>query len=134
MAEIKKFVHHGASKVTRLILENVHKKLPMLKIEFTRIHAPKYPHLVDQLEFLANVVEDYVELADKELPMGTVAEAAFALAYVHKQTDLIPDQNPEFGYADDSSVVRCVLMENERALRAYALRHKLDWAGVTVKP
>ncbi len=134
MAEIKKFVHHGASKVTRRIVEGIHKKLPMLKMEFSQINAPKYPHLVNQLEFLADAIEDYMEGADKDLPMGVIAETAFALAYVHKQTDLIPDCIPEFGYADDSSVVRCVLMENEKALREYADRHDMNWKTVTVKP
>ncbi|MGB0581913.1 MAG: hypothetical protein ACPGVU_19635 [Limisphaerales bacterium] len=134
MAEIKKFVHHGASQVNQMILEGIHKQLPMLKIEFAQINAPKFPHLVEQIEFLAAVLEDYVEAADKEIPLGTVAEAAFALAYVHKQTDLIPNSNPDIGYADDSSVTRCVLMENERVLREYAIRHDLDWEQVTLNP
>jgi uncharacterized membrane protein YkvA (DUF1232 family) len=134
MAEIKKFVHHGASEVNLHILEGIHKALPMLKIEFAQINAPKYPHLVEQLEFLADVIEDYMEGADKDVPLGTVAEAAFALAYAHKQTDLIPNNIPGFGYLDDSSVVRCVLMENERALKAYAIRHDLEWSNVTIKP
>lgn len=134
MAEIKKFVHHGASEVNQRILEGIHKKLPMLKIEFSQINAPKYPHLVEQLEFLADVIEDFMEGADKGIPLGTVAEAAFALAYAHKQTDLIPNVASEFGYLDDSSVVRCVLMENERALKEYAIRHDLEWADVTIKP
>jgi hypothetical protein len=40
----------------------------------------------------------------------------------------------EFGYADDSAVVRAVLMENEKVLAAYAKRHKLNWKKITVKP
>ena len=134
MAEIVKFVHHGAAQVTPRILEGIHQKLPLLKLEFAQIHAPKFPHLVEQLEFLADVVEDFVEGADKEMPLCVVAEAAFALAYVHKQHDLIPDSNAQFGYADDSSVTRAVLMENEKVLAAYAKRHKLNWNKVTVKP
>lgn len=134
MAEIVQFVHRGAAQVTPTILEGIHRKLPMLKIEFAQINAPNHPHLVEQLEFLADVVEDNVEGADKEVPLVVVAEAAFALAYAHKQRDLIPDSNVEFGYADDSAVVRAVLMENERVLSAYAKRHHLNWNKVTVKP
>ena len=48
--EIADFVHHNAAKVTPQILHGVHLKLPQLKLEFAEIHAPKYPHLVDQLE------------------------------------------------------------------------------------
>ncbi len=134
MAEIVQFVHRGAAQVTPKILEGIHHKLPMLKMEFAQINAPKFPHLVEQLEFLADVVEDFVEGADKDVPLVVVAEAAFALAYAHKQRDLIPDGNLEFGYADDSSVVRAVLMENERVLSDYAKRHHLNWNRVTVKP
>ena len=133
MAEIVKFVRHGAAQVTPKILDGIHRKLPMLKMEFAQIHAPKFPHLVEQIEFLADVVEDFVEGADKEMPLFAVAEAAFALAYVHKQHDLIPDTNEQFGYADDSGVVRAVLMENEKVLAAYAKRHHLNWNLVTVK-
>jgi uncharacterized membrane protein YkvA (DUF1232 family) len=134
MPEIAMFVRHGAAQITPKILKGVHGKLPFLKVEFAQINAPKYPHLVDQLEFLANVVEDYAEGADEDLPMVAVASAAFALVYAHRQMDLIPDHNPDYGFADDSAVVRAVLMDHERALEAYARRQHLDWTKVTVQP
>jgi uncharacterized membrane protein YkvA (DUF1232 family) len=134
MAEIAKFVRHGAAQVTPRILTGVHKKLPMLKIEFAQINAPKFPHLVEQLEFLANVVEDFAEGADMDVPYSTLCAAVFGIAYVHKQYDLIPDHHPEFGFTDDSAVVRAVLMEHERVLSDYANRHKLNWARITVRP
>ncbi|MBI3881103.1 MAG: hypothetical protein HY301_13710 [Verrucomicrobia bacterium] len=134
MSEIAKFVHHGAAKVTALTLRKVHKKLPLLKVEFAQINAPKFPHLVDQLEFLADVVEDYAEGKADELPLTAAAESVFALAYAHRQLDLIPDSNPDYGYADDSSVVRCVLMEHERVFADYAQQHGLSWSKITVKP
>lgn len=133
MAEIAKFVNHGASKITPKVLKGVHKKLPYLKVEFASINAPKFPHLVDQLEFLADIVEDFAEGADDELPYNTVANAVFALIYAHRQFDLIPDTNPDFGHADDSSVVRVVLMEHERVFEEYANRHHRNWAKITVK-
>lgn len=133
VAEIVKFLHHGASRVTPRVLRGVHKKLPMLKVEFAQINAPKFPHLVEQLEFLADVVEDFAEGADDDLPYTTVACACFALIYTHRQSDLIPDANPDFGFADDSSVVRAVLMEHEKVLADFAHRHKINWAKITVK-
>jgi len=132
MPEITKFVRHGGTQITPKILNGVHKKLPMLKMEFAQINAPKYPHLVEQLEFLANVVEDFAEDADPDLPYVAVAEATFALVYAHRQMDLIPDRNEEFGRADDSAVVRAVLMEHERVLADFAQRHRLNWAKITL--
>ena len=134
MSEIAQFVHHGASKVTPLTLRAMHKKLPMLKVEFTQIDAPKFPHLFDQLEFLANVVEDFIEGTADELPFVTVAGAVFALIYAHRQTDLIPDSIPYWGHADDSSVVRAVLIEHEKALAAYAQKIGMSWAKISIDP
>ena len=74
MSEIAEFLHHGAEQITPKILEGIHKKLPALKLEFAEIDAPKYPHLTEQLEFLAGVVEDYVEGADDTLPLVARSE------------------------------------------------------------
>ena len=68
MPEIAKFVNSGAGSITPAIAEKVLRQLPQWKLEFTQINAPKFPHLVDQLEFLADAVEDAIEGAYKELP------------------------------------------------------------------
>src|SRR6266581_2677461 len=120
MSEFVAYVNHGASRITATIAEQVLRQLPMWKVEFTQINAPKYPHLVDQLEFLANAVEDFAEGAYKELPYFAFAEAVFALTYAHKKIDIIPDLIPNSGRADDSSVVRAVLIQNEKAFAQYA--------------
>ena len=132
MSEIAEFLHHGAEQITPKTLDGIHKKLPALKLEFAEINAPEFPHLVEQLDFLAGVVEDYVEGIDHALPLVAVAEAAYALAYAHKQLGLIPNHLPHIGHADESSIVRTILIENERALSEYAERHETNW--VTVKP
>src|SRR4051812_4345729 len=134
MAEIAQFVQHGASKITPIILRGVYKKLPILKVEFAQINAPNYPHLVDQLEFLTNVIEDCVEGTADELPLVTVAAATFAVIYKYRDTDIIPDSIPEWGHADDSSVVRAVLIEHERVLATFAAKIGVAWSKVTVNP
>ena len=133
MSEIVEFVHHNAARVSPKILQGIHAKLPQLKLEFAEIHAPKYPHLVDQLELLADVIEDYAEGADQEIPYFVIAEASFALAYAHNQTHLIPDHVADIGFADESAVVRTVMIENEKALSEYCKRHGLDFAEVTTE-
>ncbi|MGH8025068.1 MAG: hypothetical protein ACRED1_15875, partial [Limisphaerales bacterium] len=104
------------------------------KLEFTQIEAPKFPHLVDQLEFLADAVEDAVEGAYKELPYAAVAQAVFALLYTHKKTSILPDSLLELGRADDSSVVRAVLIQNEKAFAIYAGKLGFDWKKITSQP
>jgi uncharacterized membrane protein YkvA (DUF1232 family) len=134
MPEIANYVNHGATHITPAVVEKVLRNLPMWKVQFTQINAPQFPHLVNQLEFLADAVEDYAEGADKELPLVAVAQAVFALMYAHKKTDIIPDFVPKLGHADDSSVVRAVLIQNEKTLAAYATRHGVNWTRITSKP
>ena len=134
MPEIAKFVNHGAASVTPAIAEKVMRQLPQWKLEFTQINAPQFPHLVDQLEFLADAIEDVVEGAYKDLPYHAVAQAVFALVYVHKKMGIIPGSVLELGRADDSSVVRAVLIQNEKPFAAYAGLHGVNWQEVTSQP
>jgi uncharacterized membrane protein YkvA (DUF1232 family) len=131
MSEIAKFVNHGAATITPAIAEKVLRHLPQWKLEFTQITAPKFPHLVDQLEFLADAVEDAVEGAYKDLPFVAVAQAVFALVYAHKKMGVIPDSILELGRADDSSVVRATLIQNEKAFAIYAGKQGVDWREIT---
>jgi uncharacterized membrane protein YkvA (DUF1232 family) len=131
MSEIAKFVNRGAASITPAIAENVLRHLPQWKLEFTQINAPKFPHLVDQLEFLADAVEDVVEGAYKELPFVAVAQAVFALLYAHKKMGIIPDGILELGGADNSSVVRALLIQNEKAFAIYAGKQGVDWRKIT---
>lgn len=110
------------------------RKLPLWKAEFTQIEAPTFPHLVDQLEFLADAVEDTAEGAYKELPYCALGGAVFALLYAHRTVDLIPDYRVQVGRADDSSVVRAVLIQHEKAFSKYAETRGLDWRRITSNP
>ena len=134
MAEIVHFVTRGGMMITPAIVENVLRNLPLWKVEFAQINAPKYPHLVDQLEFLANAVEDFAEGAYKDLPYKAAGEAVFALTYAHKRVDIIPDFLHDMGRSDDSSIVRAVLIQNEKAFAKYAAAQGQDWARITSNP
>jgi uncharacterized membrane protein YkvA (DUF1232 family) len=134
MAEIAAFAQRGASRVTPKIMNNLLHRLPMLKAEFTQIHAPKFPHLVEQLEFLADVVEDFAEGAYKDIPYAAAAAAAFAIIYTHRLLDIIPDFIAKVSFEDDSAVVRAVLIMFERDFEKYAHAQHLNWKKVTVDP
>ncbi len=134
MGEIVKFVHRGAARVTPSMLKGIHKAIPLLKLEFASIDDPIYPHLPEQLQFLADVVEDFLEGEAEDLPYVTIASAAFALIYAHRQHDLIPDSIETFGHADDSAVVRAVLIEHERALADHAQKARLRWESLSLQP
>jgi uncharacterized membrane protein YkvA (DUF1232 family) len=134
MAEIADFVNRGAATITPAIVDKILRQLPHWKLEFTQIHEPMFPHLADQLEFLADVVEDFAEGAYKDLPFHAVSQAAFALLYAHKKMGIIPDSVLSLGRADDSSVVRAVLIQNEKAFAIYAASQDVDWSKITSQP
>jgi len=131
MPEIANFVNNGAASISPAVAEKVLRQLPQWKLEFSQIHAPKFPHLVVQLSFLSDAVEDTMEGAYKELPYAAIAQALFALIYAHKKAGVIPVTVPELGRADDSSVVRAVLIQNEKAFAIYAGKQGLDWRKIT---
>ncbi len=134
MSEFVDYVNHGAALITPRVVDQVLRHLPLWKVEFTQINAPKFPHLVDQLEFLANAVEDAAEGAYKDLPYVAFAQALFALTYAHKKVDVIPDFILNVGRADDSSVVRAALIQNEKAFAKYAAAQGVDWSRITSQP
>jgi uncharacterized membrane protein YkvA (DUF1232 family) len=134
MSEIAKFVNNGSSSVTPAMAEKILHHLPQWKLEFTQINAPKFPHLVDQLEFLADAVEDAIDGAYKDLPYTAIAQSVFALIYAHKKMGIIPDGILELGRADDSSVVRAVLIQNEKAFAIYAGSQGINWEKITSRP
>jgi hypothetical protein len=59
----------------------------------------QFPHLQQQLKLLTDFLED---TAADVFPAGSEAsrkETAFALRYMAKEADIIPDSAPEIGYA-----------------------------------
>jgi len=134
MPEIAAFVNRGAATITPMMVDQLLRHLPQWKLEFTQIHEPLFPHLADQLEFLADAVEDTAEGAYKDLPYIAFAQAVFALIYSHKKVGIIPDSVLSLGRADDSSVVRAVLIQSEKALAIYAASQNKDWSQITSQP
>src|SRR5215475_12664786 len=134
MSEIVNFVNRGAASITPAITEKVLRQLPQWKLEFTQIYAPLFPHLVDQLEFLADAVEDTAEGAYKDLPYLAFSQAVFALLYAHKKVGIIPDSVLNLGRADDSSVVRAFLIQNEKAFAIYSSSPHLASSRIKSEP
>ena len=134
MAEIVEFVNRGAATITPGVVEKMLRHLPQWKLEFTQIYEPLFPHLGSQLDFLANALEDSVEGAYKDLPFSAIAQATFALLYAHKKVGIIPDAVLNLGRADDSSVVRAALIQNEKAFAIYAATQDIEWGKVTSQP
>src|SRR5690606_33709205 len=108
MAELAEFVRHGANRITPREVQEIYRKLPVIKVSLAEIEAPQFPHLIEQLQFMGNLIEDFVEKKAEDVPYAAIASAAFAILYTQKEVDIIPDTVPMVGFADDSGVVRVV--------------------------
>lgn len=132
-SEIAEFVENGSRHISPYQMQKLLHQIGILKVEFTQINEPSLPHLVDQLEFLADAVEDAAEGSYLHLPYYAIGAAAFALIYAHKAVDIIPDTVEGFGHTDDSSIVRYVLMKYDKEFQSYAESRGLSWETITTK-
>ena len=131
---ISEYVEQRAPLLTSEQLDQLRADLPLLNVRFAAIAMPQFPHLQQQLKLLADFFED---TADGVFPAGSDAsrkEAAFALSYTAKETDIIPDSVPEIGYADDSIIVRTVLSRHEDIFRDYCRFRKIRWSKIYFAP
>jgi uncharacterized membrane protein YkvA (DUF1232 family) len=131
---ISEYVEQCAPLLTSEQLDQLRADLPLLNVRFAAIAMPQFPHLQQQLKLLADFFED---TADGVFPAGSDAsrkEAAFALIYTAKETDIIPDSVPEIGYADDSIIVRTVLSRHEDIFRDYCRFRKIRWSKIYFAP
>ena len=113
--ELNDFIQSQACALSLAELDRLTADLPALRERFATIPAQTYPYLAEQLQFLSVAVEDQV-VRD---PAGQiVGEAAFALLYFKRATDLIPDSIPGMGLLDDAMMVRIVLGRHEQAFKS----------------
>jgi Protein of unknown function (DUF1232) len=56
-----------------------------------------------------------------------VGEAAFALLYFQRATDLVPDSIHGMGLLDDAMIVRIVLSRHEQAFKSSSHAYNLSW-------
>jgi uncharacterized membrane protein YkvA (DUF1232 family) len=104
--ELKDFISDGASRITPAHLDKLVRMLPMIRLSVTQV--TEFPSLPDQVEFLAEILEDFHAGLNRSIPFTAIAESAFALFYLRRATDIIPDSISRTGYADDEAIITAV--------------------------
>ncbi len=126
--EISNFVQRGSQKITQQEAESFRQQLPALKVKVEELQVPEYPKLRRRLRLLAEIYEDVLDGVYLKLPYTTLAETVFALSYLLKDNDIIPDSVPGIGMADDASIVSAVFLRNEAAIADYASSKNYPWS------
>ncbi len=134
MSDLAEFIRRGRRRVTPATVDVFRQQLPLLQVKMAEVNAPRQPHLWDQTEFLIRFVEDMADGMIRDYPYEMFAESLFALLYLLKEVDVIPDTISGSGYADDSAIVRYALHDFEPEFRRYAVENTIDWEKVTLAP
>lgn len=71
------------------------------------------------LQTMGSMVTDYANGSYKEIPKETIVAALAAIVYVVSPIDLIPDNIPVVGYADDAALVSFVLSQVHKDVESY---------------
>jgi uncharacterized membrane protein YkvA (DUF1232 family) len=104
--QLQQFVIDGARRITPHYVSKLVRRLPEIRLMATQI--ADFPQLPDQVEFLAELIEDFYSGLNQDIPYTAIAEAAFALSYLRNGVDIIPDRIPDIGYADDAAIIAMV--------------------------
>jgi uncharacterized membrane protein YkvA (DUF1232 family) len=133
MNGIHEFVIRGGQTVSAGQMDAFRRKLPFLKVKAEMIDTPDFPHLKPQTDFLVRYAEDVLDGVYPCSDLQAIAETIFALSYLLKEVDIIPDSVPHLGLADDSVVLRAVLKGHETEFRTFAMKSELDFDSVTTE-
>lgn len=127
--DFDEFVESGGRKVTPATLQRLALLLPDLREKFNSVIAPGFKNAPAQFEFAACIVEAVAADSYRDLSYAAIGEAAFALLYLSRAVDIIPDCIDRLGYLDDAAVVATVLERNAVEFARFASHTGGDWAA-----
>ena len=120
--DLQQFILDGARRITPARLAKLVRKLPEVRLVATQV--TEFPQLPDQVEFLSQLIEDFYSGLSPDIPYVAIAEGAFALSYLRKGIDIIPDSISGVGYADDAAIINTVFETYKQAFLDYVLARK----------
>lgn len=134
MNDFQEFVTSGAKKITPAQIARFEQDLPLVLAKINEVDPPLQPHLRCQAQFLVRYVEDCLDSTFVPDDVGALAEAIFALMYLHKGVDIIPDAIPDIGYSDDSAIIRTVLVGHIPEFTRYGEATNNPFSQLSVQP
>src|SRR5258708_36688228 len=101
--DLKTFILEGARRITPVRLGRLVRQLPEIRLAATQV--TEFPQLPDQVEFLAQLLEDFYSGLSPDIPYTEIAEADFALSYLRRGIVIIPYSVSGVGCAVEVSFI-----------------------------
>lgn len=132
MSTISDFVIQGGQSITAGQVDAFRSHLAAYKLKAETLEATGHHDIRDQALFLLRFIEDVLDGAYESADFPALPEAIFALRYLAKGVDIIPDNTSE-GYSDDEAVILEVLREHAEEFRRYAAKNHLHFEKLLPK-
>jgi hypothetical protein len=114
---IDEFIENQAEQVNSSDLRVLKSFSGRLVDKLKETNPDEYPGMHEAVYAIVRVLESPASLQVKDPLPRWLAETGFAASYFLKSFDLIPDQFPEIGLADDSLIVQRVIERNQDLFR-----------------
>lgn len=108
-ANIQDFVVQGGQAVTAGEVAAFRNHLAAYKLKAETLELEGQPLLREAVQFLLRYIEDVLDDVFVPADFAALPEAVFAVRYVAKGVDIIPDSVPGIGWTDDAAVVGAVI-------------------------
>jgi uncharacterized membrane protein YkvA (DUF1232 family) len=128
--DIQNFIVRGSQKLTPAQIAQFRENLPLVMAKVEEADPSRQPNLEEQTRFLVRYVEDCLDDKHQPVDVAALAEALFALMYLERGMDIIPDSVPEIGFSDDSAVLRTVIGTHETEFKGYCKRNGLKFSDL----
>jgi hypothetical protein len=109
LANIQDFVVQGGQAVTAGEVAAFRNHLAAYKLKAETLELEGQSVLREEVQFLLRYIEDVLDDVFVPADFSALPEAVFAVRYVARGVDIIPDSVPDIGWSDDAAVVGAVI-------------------------
>jgi uncharacterized membrane protein YkvA (DUF1232 family) len=122
MSSISDYVLEGGQSLTAGEVHAFRGHLAAYKLKVETLESPEA--LREQASFLLRFIEDVLDDAYVSDDFAALPEAIFAVRYLAKGVDIIPDSLPG-GFRDDEAVLRAVFEGHATEFRNYCKQNQI---------
>jgi hypothetical protein len=125
MSTISDYVVQGGQSLTAGEVDAFRNHLAAYKLKAETLGVSGQGALGEQAAFLLRFIEDTLDGVYDPADFSAIPEAIFAIKYLAKGVDIIPDNMPG-GYSDDAAVIAAVLSGHAAEFEAFGKKTQIS--------